>query len=227
MALTTGQPRVPTGARWHLLLRPRWLAWHSFVVISTVGMLLLGDWQLHRAESGNELSWAYTFEWPLFAAFTVYFWIKSLHDELREHDAAAGGESQPGAAQFTGAASASGTAGTCVAEPAGASATAAMDSGIASTAVAETAAGTVTGATVSESAGAVESARAAASGQRAASWDATSWDATSWHATGHQAGGHDPATPVDIGRATPADGDAYLARLMAEVQRPGRQRGRR
>jgi len=46
-------------------------------------MLYLGDWQLHRAESGNELSWAYTFEWPLFAIFGVYFWAKSLRDELR------------------------------------------------------------------------------------------------------------------------------------------------
>ena len=30
-------------------------------------MLWLGDWQFHRAESGNALSWAYTFEWPIFA----------------------------------------------------------------------------------------------------------------------------------------------------------------
>ena len=52
-------------------------------------MLYLGDWQLHRALSGNELSWAYTFEWPLFAIFGVYFWVKSLRDELR---GAAGGD---------------------------------------------------------------------------------------------------------------------------------------
>ena len=46
-------------------------------------MLWLGDWQLHRAESGNELSWAYTFEWPLFAIFGIYFWVSSIRDELR------------------------------------------------------------------------------------------------------------------------------------------------
>ena len=46
-------------------------------------MLWLGDWQLHRALAGNELSWAYTFEWPLFAIFGIYFWAKSLRDELR------------------------------------------------------------------------------------------------------------------------------------------------
>ena len=66
-----------------MLLRPRWLAWHGFAVLATAGMLYLGDWQLHRAESGNELSWAYTFEWPLFAIFGVYFWVKTLRDELR------------------------------------------------------------------------------------------------------------------------------------------------
>jgi len=84
-----------TGARWHVLVQPRWLAWHAFVVLSSVGMLFLGDWQLHRAESGNELSWAYTFEWPLFTAFTLYFWVKSMRDELRQDATAAAG---PGAA---------------------------------------------------------------------------------------------------------------------------------
>ena len=79
MAVTAGRPRP----HWTILLRPRWLAWHLFAVVATLGMLWLGDWQLHRAESGNELSWAYTFEWPLFAIFGVYFWAKTLRDELR------------------------------------------------------------------------------------------------------------------------------------------------
>jgi DNA-binding transcriptional regulator of glucitol operon len=79
VAVTVGRP----GPHWTILLRPRWLAWHLFAVVATLGMLWLGDWQLHRAESGNELSWAYTFEWPLFAIFGVYFWAKTLRDELR------------------------------------------------------------------------------------------------------------------------------------------------
>jgi hypothetical protein len=79
MAVTAGHARP----RWTILLRPRWLAWHLFAVVATLGMLWLGDWQLHRAEAGNELSWAYTVEWPLFAIFGVYFWAKSLRDELR------------------------------------------------------------------------------------------------------------------------------------------------
>jgi hypothetical protein len=65
------------------LLRPRWLAWHAFAVLATAGMLSLGDWQLHRALAGNELSWAYTFEWPLFTIFGIYFWAKTLRDEMR------------------------------------------------------------------------------------------------------------------------------------------------
>jgi hypothetical protein len=46
-------------------------------------MLWLGDWQLHRALAGNGLSWAYTFEWPLFAGFAVVFWAKTIKDEFR------------------------------------------------------------------------------------------------------------------------------------------------
>ena len=68
---------------WRVVLRPRWLAWHTFAVLATWGMLWLGDWQLHRALSGNELSWAYTFEWPLFTIFGIYFWVRTLRDELR------------------------------------------------------------------------------------------------------------------------------------------------
>jgi hypothetical protein len=79
VALTAQQ----TGTRWRAVLRPRWLAWHAFAVLAFAGMMWLGDWQLHRALAGNELSWAYTFEWPLFAIFGVYFWVKSLRDELR------------------------------------------------------------------------------------------------------------------------------------------------
>ncbi len=37
--------------------------------------------ELHRAESGNSLSWAYVFEWPLLAGFAVYMWWKVLHPD--------------------------------------------------------------------------------------------------------------------------------------------------
>ena len=70
------------GARWRFLITPKWLGWHAFVILSVLGMLWLGNWQLHRAESGNALSWAYTFEWPLFAIFAVVFWAKTIRDEV-------------------------------------------------------------------------------------------------------------------------------------------------
>jgi hypothetical protein len=222
-ATTTGQATSRAGgaARWAILLRPRWLAWHSFVIVAAVGMLFLGDWQLHRAESGNELSWAYTFEWPLFSAFTVYFWIKSLRDEMREHDAAASPESASGSsAVFSGG---------------GAIADAGAASGVAAAAVAtvtavpgETpaAASAAAASATAVEAAAVRRAPAAPVGRRADSWDATSWDAASWDATGQEASADGAGKRVDVARATPADGEAYLARLMAEAQRSGR-RGRR
>jgi hypothetical protein len=69
--------------RWRVLLTPRWLSWHLFAAAAVAGMIWLGDWQLRRALAGNTLSWAYTFEWPIFAIFGVVFWAKTIKDELR------------------------------------------------------------------------------------------------------------------------------------------------
>ncbi len=207
MTATARQPVSQAGARWAILLRPRWLAWHAFAVLATLGMLYLGDWQLHRAESGNELSWAYTFEWPLFAVFGVYFWIKTLRDELHQQAAAAAGPGAVPAATGVPAADAITEA------SAGASASA------------------LAAATTVEAAGAIETGRAAPAARRhAESWDATSWDATSWAAAsrvgaGGDAGADGDGSPADVSLATPADGEAYLARLRAEVQHHGRWRG--
>jgi hypothetical protein len=71
------------GPVWRFLVRPRWLGWHLLMVVSFFGMLWLGDWQFHRALAGNGLSWAYTFEWPLFAVFAVVFWARTIRDEFR------------------------------------------------------------------------------------------------------------------------------------------------
>lgn len=72
----------PSRSRWLFLLQPKWLGWHAFAVVAVAGMLWLGDWQLRRAEAGNALSWAYTFEWPIFAVLAVVFWAKTILDEL-------------------------------------------------------------------------------------------------------------------------------------------------
>lgn len=68
---------------WRFLFEPRWILWHLFVVAATWGMLWLGDWQFHRALAGNGLSWAYTFEWPLFSGFSLVFWGRTVRDEFR------------------------------------------------------------------------------------------------------------------------------------------------
>jgi hypothetical protein len=89
--MSSAQPRP----RWHFLLRPKWLAWHAFTVLAVAGMLWLGDWQFHRAEAGNGLSWAYTFEWPVFAVFGVVFWAKTIFDELRPATSSGDQQAQP------------------------------------------------------------------------------------------------------------------------------------
>ena len=37
--------------------------------------------ETYRAVSGNTLSWAYVFEWPLLGGYAVYVWRKLLQDE--------------------------------------------------------------------------------------------------------------------------------------------------
>jgi hypothetical protein len=80
---TPAQAQAPAGPVWHFLVQPRWLGWHVLMVVSFWGMLWMGDWQFHRALAGNALSWAYTFEWPLFSGFAVVFWAKTIRDEFR------------------------------------------------------------------------------------------------------------------------------------------------
>jgi hypothetical protein len=59
---------------------------------------LLCWWQVRRATSGNELSWAYVFEWPLFALYAVYMWWRLVHEPVSERSVAAGDETAPAAA---------------------------------------------------------------------------------------------------------------------------------
>jgi hypothetical protein len=53
---------------------------HVTVLVVVPTFLALGWWQFNRATSGNDLSWAYTFEWPVFAAYAVFMWWKLVHD---------------------------------------------------------------------------------------------------------------------------------------------------
>ena len=67
------------------LLAPKWWLLHLFVAAAVYGMLRLGLWQWHRANSssGGIQNYAYAFQWPLFAVFGIVLWVKTMQDELR------------------------------------------------------------------------------------------------------------------------------------------------
>jgi hypothetical protein len=60
---------------------PRFIGMHVTLVILLPVFAWLTWWQLGRALGGNTLSWAYTFEWPLFAGYAVYVWWQLIHDQ--------------------------------------------------------------------------------------------------------------------------------------------------
>jgi hypothetical protein len=65
-------------------LRRRWLSrralWlHAAVVVALPLCGVAARWQLDRALGGNNLSWFYVFEWPAFAALSVWLWWTLLH----------------------------------------------------------------------------------------------------------------------------------------------------
>ena len=56
-----------------ILLSPKWLAGHLFVIAAVLVMLRLGLWQWDRSQSGSGgiQNYAYAFQWPCFAVFTI------------------------------------------------------------------------------------------------------------------------------------------------------------
>lgn len=71
-----------------LLLSSKWLLIHAIAVGLVLLFVSLGWWQLHRAESGNTLSYAYALEWPSFALLVIGFWLKTMRDEVRRRGTA-------------------------------------------------------------------------------------------------------------------------------------------
>jgi DNA-binding transcriptional regulator of glucitol operon len=67
------------------VLAPKWWLLHLFVLGAVLGMLRLGLWQWHRANSpsGGLQNYAYAFQWPLFAVFAIVLWVKTLMEEVR------------------------------------------------------------------------------------------------------------------------------------------------
>ncbi|HEY1990538.1 MAG TPA: hypothetical protein VGG43_13800 [Acidimicrobiales bacterium] len=60
---------------------PRRIGMHITLLVLLPTFALLTNWQFERAYNGNTLSWAYTFEWPLFAGYAIYVWWQLIHDD--------------------------------------------------------------------------------------------------------------------------------------------------
>jgi hypothetical protein len=91
------------GSRW---FSRRAVALHLTLAVVVPAFALLFLWQVRRATGGNDLSWAYVFEWPFFTGYAVYLWWKLLHEtpDARRLDepgsAAADRHNQPATAQL-------------------------------------------------------------------------------------------------------------------------------
>ena len=57
---------------------------HVVILIVVPAFLALCLWQISRALGGNTLSWAYVFEWPLFACYAVYMWWRFVHEAAED-----------------------------------------------------------------------------------------------------------------------------------------------
>jgi len=65
-------------------LTPGWLGLHALAITLFVAFLMFGWWQFDRAQAGNDRSWAYVFEWPIFAIFVIVMWIRMIRDDLAD-----------------------------------------------------------------------------------------------------------------------------------------------
>ncbi len=78
------------------------------VLLTTITAVLVASffalcyWQVTRALSGNTLSWAYVFEWPLFAGYVLYMWWRLSHERAPRPITDSGPAPDPGAAALSG-----------------------------------------------------------------------------------------------------------------------------
>jgi hypothetical protein len=61
-------------------LTRRAIGLHVVIIVIVPTFAALCNWQVHRALGGNDLSWAYVFEWPFFAGYAVYMWWRFVHE---------------------------------------------------------------------------------------------------------------------------------------------------
>ena len=57
---------------------------HVGLVLAEVICISAFGFELSRARSGNTLSWAYVFEWPILGVYAVYMWHRLLRDARGE-----------------------------------------------------------------------------------------------------------------------------------------------
>ena len=57
---------------------------HVGLVLAEVICISAFGFELSRALSGNTLSWAYVFEWPILGVYAVYMWHRLLRDARGE-----------------------------------------------------------------------------------------------------------------------------------------------
>jgi DNA-binding transcriptional regulator of glucitol operon len=63
----------------------KWLLTLLLSLVAAAVMVRLGYWQLGRGERRHSLqNYSYAVEWVLFAAFTLFCYVKLLRDEGRE-----------------------------------------------------------------------------------------------------------------------------------------------
>ena len=77
-------------------LSRRALKLHAVILIVVPGFMALCFWQLSRALGGNTLSWAYVFEWPLFAGYAIYMWWRLVHEAPEDTPPAGTGDAAGG-----------------------------------------------------------------------------------------------------------------------------------
>lgn len=70
--------------RW---LSPRALVLHLEVLLVAPGCAVAGWWQATRALGGNELSWVYSVEWPIFALLAIAGWWHLVHEDPESYRA--------------------------------------------------------------------------------------------------------------------------------------------
>jgi hypothetical protein len=77
-------------------LSRRALKLHVVILVVVSAFLTLCLWQVSRALGGNSLSWAYVFEWPIFAAYAIYMWWRLVHEAAEDGSPPATAGADPG-----------------------------------------------------------------------------------------------------------------------------------